>query len=158
MNYPLFVNPFVSTTLALRMAEMMWASAQVISIRTTRAMVADPRHRARDSRELAMMGQEKLEAAGESFARMGAYWTSLGMQFAMFGWNQWMAMSKAMLPTAGSSSLTDLMGQQSRLVQTAMQGNAKLAAAAMQSGAKAAQHGLKPIHARATRNARRLSK
>ena len=158
MKYPLFVNPFVSTTLALRMAEMMWASAQVMSIRTTRAMVADPRHRARDSRELVMMGQEKVEAAGESFARMGAYWTSFSMQFAMLGWNQWMAMSKAMLPMAGTPSITGLMGQQSRIVQTAMQGNAKLAAAAVQSGAKAAQHGLKPIHARATRNARRLSK
>jgi hypothetical protein len=158
MNYPLFVNPFVSTTLALRMAEMMWASAQVISTRTTRAMVADPRHRARDSRELVMMGQEKVEAAAESLARMSAYWTSFGMQFAMFGWNQWMAMSKAMLPMAGSPSLMHLMGQQSYLLHTAMQGNAKLVAAAMQSGAKAAQHGLQPIHARATRNARRLSK
>ena len=156
---PWFTNPLaVWTALALRAGEMMWASGQVIGHRTSRALLADPRHRERDRREFTLMGREKLEAGSEAFAAMAAHLSTLNMQYAMVAFSQWMAMSKAMLALANSRSIAQSVEQQARLARMTMVGAAKSAATVANSAGRVAHHGLKPIHARATKNARRLGK
>ena len=156
---PWFANPLaVWTTLAVRASEMMWASGQVIGHRTSRAFLADPRHRERDRRELTLMGREKLEAGSEAFAAMAAHLTTLNMQYAMVAFSQWMAMSKTMLALANSRSIAQSAEQQARLTRMTMVGAAKTAATVANSVGRVAHRGLKPIHARATKNARRLGK
>jgi hypothetical protein len=146
----LLLDPFSFTNIALRYAEMLLASAQVIAIRTTRAAVADPRHRRRDRRELMLMGQEKLAAGTESLARMNAQWLGLGMHYAVFGWNQWLAWGRLLSPLGMLSAPAAM--------QAAMLSNTKLVSTTLRSTARVAEQGLKPIHRRATRNARRLRK
>jgi len=70
---PSFTNPFlVWTRLAWKTGEMMLASAQVIHHRTGRMAAAGATPSARDRREFALMGQEKLEAGVESAKAMAA--------------------------------------------------------------------------------------
>jgi len=58
-NAALYANPFLLwTNIALRSAEMLWASSQVISHRTSRIMQAHPNYSVSDRREIALMGQE----------------------------------------------------------------------------------------------------
>jgi len=155
----LFVNPLAAwTALAFRAAEMMWASGQVIGHRSSRALLADPRHRERDRRELTLMGREKLEAGAEAFTAMAVRLTTLNMQYAMMGFGQWMTMSKAMLSLANSRSIAHSVEQQARLARMTMVGAAKTASTVSNSAARVAYRGLKPIHSRATKNARRLGK
>jgi|SRR5689334_9004318 len=142
-----FLNPFVWVPIAMRFAEMLMASAQVIAIRTTRAAVADPRHRGRDRRELMRMGSEKVEAGAQSLARMSAQWMSLGWHYATFGWRQWLALARWTSPLSGANAL-----------QSVMRNNARITAATLTSTARAAHHGLQPIHRRVKSNARRLKR
>jgi hypothetical protein len=141
------LNPFTWVPIAMRFAELLMASGQVIAIRTTRAAMADPRHSRRDRRELTLMGREKVEAATESIARMSAQWLGLSLQYAMFGWKQWVALARMASPLSGANAM-----------RSVVRNNARLTAATLRSTARATQQGLKPIHKRATRNARRLRK
>src|SRR5437763_11706443 len=68
---PSSTNPFVLwTSLAWKTGEMMLASAQVIHHRVGRMAAGAPS--ARDRRELALMGQEKIEAGVESASAIAA--------------------------------------------------------------------------------------
>ena len=70
---PSFTNPFlVWSRLAWKTGEMMLASAQVIHHRTGRMAAAGATPSARDRREFALMGQEKIEAGVESASAMAA--------------------------------------------------------------------------------------
>ena len=62
-NAALYANPFLLwTNIALRSAEMMWASSQVIGHRTSRILQTYPNYSVSDRREIVLMGQEKIEA------------------------------------------------------------------------------------------------
>ena len=70
---PSFTNPFlVWTRLTWKTGEMMLASAQVIHHRKSRMAAVGATPSARDRREFALMGQEKLEASVESAQAMVA--------------------------------------------------------------------------------------
>jgi hypothetical protein len=154
---PPFARPFASwMTFMMRAGEMMWASGQVINRRTGRALLADPRHRARDGRELLLMGSEKVEAGVESWMAMASHLTALNMRYATVAFGQWAALSNAMLSVAASRTPAQSLLRQARLAQLTMAETGKTAARAASSAARVAHHGLKPIHARATGNARRL--
>jgi hypothetical protein len=156
---PFVPNPFtIWTTLALRTGEMLWASGQVIGHRTSRVLLADPKHKERDRRELALMSMEKLEAGAGSWAAMTLYLTRLNMQYAAGAFGQWMAMSQAMLSVANSRSMGQALGQQAKLAQLTATGAAETVSRMTESAARLAHRGLKPIHSRATKNAKRLGK
>ena len=156
---PPFAKPFALwMTFVVRASEMMWASGQVISRRTSRAFAADPRHRERDGRELILMGSEKIEAGLESWAAMGAHLTALNLRYATVAFDQWIALSKAMLSVANSRTPVQSLLSQAKLAQITMVETGKTASSAASSAARLAHHGLKPIHSRATGNARRLRK
>lgn len=147
-------NPFSAWTgFSLRVGEMLVASAAVIQHRSARIAAAGPAPGARDRREFTRMGQEKLEAAAESMQAMWLRAISANMQLA--GWmtqqmlasstrTLGLAMTPALLWTPGAAIAHALPTQRAWVKQLSG------------IGAGVAQQGLRPVHARATANARRL--
>lgn len=143
------------TNLALKTAETMFAAMQVIGHRTTRIAGAGFSPNERDQREFALMGQEKIEAATESARAMterlirmnGRLWTQASTQI--------LTGAGAMWSLATSPSFDRSLEHHATLVR-AISGPVLDTAALAGSAARLAHCGLKPIHAKATANARRL--
>jgi hypothetical protein len=152
-------NPLLPwTELAMKTGEMMLASAQVISHRTTRMAQAGPIPNARDQREFTLMGQEKLDAAAASAQAMATRMVSANQQLAAAAFQQMMSSAgswMALLTTPTEA----LSGQkQAELLHNTMMDSAANASHVADSLAHIAHHGLKPIHSRAVSNAKRLGK
>jgi hypothetical protein len=155
---PLFTNPFlVWTRLAWKTGEMMLASAQVIHHRTGRMAAAGATPSARDRREFALMGQEKLEAGVESAQAMAAQLMTLNPLLGARAVKHMMSGAAEVMSLAASRTAGQAMARHAKLVRTMTQ---SAATAAQLSGAAArlAHRGLIPIHSRATANAKRLGK
>lgn len=151
-------NPFVLwTSLAFKTAEMMTASAQVIGHRTKRMATAGPTPNARDRREFSLMGQEKMEAASESVQAMAKHMTTINQQIGAQAVSQMLAGATDILSLATSRTAGQAVARQARLIRTLTRG-AVSAPRLSSSAARLAQRGLKPIHSRATANAKRLAK
>jgi hypothetical protein len=88
---------------------------------------------------------------------MGSHITRTNSQLGLRAWQDLMAAGGAMLSLAGSRTLTDMMARQAKLARTVSQ-SAVSASQLSDVTAKLAGHGLKPIHSRATANAKRLRK
>ncbi len=132
-------------------AEMMWASAYVIAYRVGRMLIAGVTPGARDQREFTLMGQEKLEAAADSATAMTVYLTTMSSQLWAQLIEQWLETTKAM---ASSGTAFKALGHQDLIVRNMVKSRDTASRLSL-SGVALAQHGLKPIHARATANARR---
>jgi hypothetical protein len=151
-------NPFLAwTQYAWSMNEMLFASAQVIGLRSGRLLAAGALPNARDRREFTLMGQEKIEAATESIQAMALQTISANLRMAEAGARQWMRGAQ-MMATFGNPLLAPTANMQSALLRNLGSNAAALAAQFAGSAATVAHHGLRPIHSRATRNAKRLSK
>jgi hypothetical protein len=157
-NRNLLGNPFQAwTDLAWKIGEMSMASAQVIAHRTTRMATAGPLPSARDRQEFSRMGQEKIEAAAESAQAIAAQMTAMSSTIATRAFGHWMRGSAALMSLAASRSVGQFVTRQAKLAQ-AVSRSATTAFEVSDTTARLARHGLKPIHARATANARRLGK
>ena len=143
--------------LALRAGEMFTASAQVIAHRTGRMAQAGHAPGPRDRREFARMGLEKVEAAGESMWAMGQHLTAAHAQLAMRAWRDMSAANSAWFGLVASRTLPQWMAGQATLARRLSQ-SAHSASRVSDAAARIASKGLKPIHARATANAKRLGK
>ena len=153
-----FVNPFaVWADLALKTSEMMLASAQVIAHRTRRIAAAGATPNAVDRTEFALMGQEKLEAATESARNMATHMMTMDPFIAVRATQQMLSAAAAMMSLAGSRTVSQTLARQARLVR-ALSRSAGTASRIAGSSGRLAHRGLKPIHKRATANARRLRK
>jgi hypothetical protein len=155
---PSFTNPFlVWSRLAWKTSEMMLASAQVIQHRTGRIAAAGAAPSARDRREFALMGQEKIEAGVQSASAMAAQMMAMNPLLGPRAFKHMMTGAAAVMSLAASRTAGQAMARHAKLVRTMMQSTATTA---QLSGAAArlAQRGLKPIHSRATANADRLGK
>ena len=116
---------------AVQATELAWAAPQVIAHRLLRMAMAGPRPSARDRREFARMGAEKMAAFYESWTAMAfeamqqqqAWWLS-AWRTAAWPW---------LLPRIGSA------GNRRGLQHIAA-------------------HGLAPVHRRALANVKRLSR
>ncbi len=151
-------NPFLAwTDLAWKVGEMSMASAQVIAHRTTRMALAGPNPDARDQREFTRMGQEKIDAATESAQAMGLQLLNMNLRFGAQVFRHMVTGGAAMMSLATSRDAGQFVTRQAKLAQAAAQ-SAATAAQLSHSTIRLAAHGLKPIHARATANARRLGK
>lgn len=150
-------NPFlVWSNLALKTGEMMLASAQVISHRTGRMATAGAIPSIRDQKEFTLMGQEKIEAAIESVQAMAVRTMSMYQQMGLLALKQWMTGAAGIMALATSRSIAQSGRRQAQFMRDAMQNSA--AAASHLSIGRLAHQGLKPIHSRATGNAKRLLK
>jgi hypothetical protein len=150
------VLPFaVWTELAMKTGEMMLASAQVIGHRSHRIARAGANPSARDRREFHRMGQEKIDAARESAFAMGRHVAGLNPLLGLKAWQDMLAAGNALFALAGTRSITGAMAGQAKLARAVSKSTAS-AARVSEVTAKTAGHGLKPVHSRATANAKRL--
>lgn len=151
-------NPFLAwTDLAWKFGEMSTAAAQVIAHRTTRIAAAGPMPSARDRHEFTRMGQEKIEAATECAAGIAGHLMAMNLQFGARAFGDAMNATSALMSLGTSRSVGELVSRHARFAQTLSQ-SVKTALDLSHSTAGLAGRGLKPIHARATANARRLGK
>lgn len=153
-----FFNPFAAwTDLAWKIGEMSVASARVIAHRTTRMAAAGPLPNARDRQEFTRMGQEKIDAASESVHAIVAHMTAANCRIGPRALGQMMAATAALMSLAASRNAGQFVVRQVKLAQT-MSRSAMTASTLSGSAAGLAARGLRPIHSRATANARRLGK
>ena len=155
---PSFTNPFlVWTRLAWKTGEMMLAAAQVINHRTGRMAAVGTTPNARDRREFALMGQEKIEAGVESGSAMAAQMMTMNPLLGALAVKHIMRGAAAVMSLAASRTAGQAMARHAKLVRT-MTHSAGTTAQLSGAAARLAQRGLKPIHSRATANAKRLGK
>lgn len=143
--------------LALQTTEMLLASVQVIGHRTSRMASAGLLPSARDRREFSLMGQEKIDAASESVQAMTAHMLSIHQQMAARAMSGMLASAADAFALATSMTAGQALARQAKLVKTLTRGAAS-ATTLTNAAARVAHRGLKPIHARATANAKRLAK
>ncbi|WP_136419317.1 polyhydroxyalkanoate granule-associated phasin [Herbaspirillum sp. ST 5-3] len=150
-------NPFVVwTQLALKTSEMMVASAQVIHHRTGRIARAGVIPNERDQREFTLMGQEKVEALAESAQAMAARMIVIYTQIGTLAFKQLLNGASGFMTYIASPATILSAKSQADLLGSTLGGSAALASQLSSSLARLAHHGLKPIHTRATGNAKRL--
>lgn len=157
-----FGNPFLApfmlwNSLFMKTAEMMLASAQVIGHRTARMARAGAAPTARDRREFALMGQEKIEAGAQSAQAMAAQLMTARRPAGARALESAQRSTAAFMSLAASRTPAQVIARQAALARALGQ-SATSVAGASKSAARLAQRGLKPIHAKATANARRLAR
>jgi hypothetical protein len=154
----LFGNAFHAwTDLAWKIGEMSLASAQVIAYRSTRMAAAGPLPNSRDRREFSRMGHEKVEAATESALGIAAQLTTMSGMVGARAFGHMMSANAALMSLAASRTPGQFFVRHAKLAN-AVSRSTMTAYALSDSTARLAGRGLKPIHARATANARRLGK
>lgn len=155
---PSFSNSLLAwNRLAWKTGEMMLASAQVVYHRTRRMTVAGAQPSARDRREFALMGQEKIEAGVESASAIAAQMITMNLLLGALAVKHLTAAAAAVTSLATSRTAGQAVARRAKLVRTFTR---SAATTAQLSGAatRLAQRGLKPIHSRATANAKRLGR
>ena len=151
-------NPFLAwTDLAWKIGEMSMASAQVIAHRTTRMAAGGPRPSARDRQEFTRMGHEKIEAGTESAQAIAAHLMRMNLALGARMFRHMVTGTAALMSLAGSRSFQQSIARQAKLAQVVWRSTTSVSQLS-DSTARLAGRGLKPIHARATANARRLGK
>jgi hypothetical protein len=159
-NYPgysYFLPLILWSDLATKSLEMMLASAQVIGHRTGRMALAGPAPTARDRREFALMGQEKIQAGAQSAQAMAAHMMSMSQPWGALAFRHILRNSAAFMSLAGSRTPSQLIARQAALARAVARSAVSMADVS-KDATKLAHRGLKPIHARATANAKRLAK
>ena len=152
-------GPFsIWAELAWKGTEVMLASAQVVGHRTRLMQAAGSSPSPSDRREMQLMWQEKMEAAGESALGMTAELTRMNLQFAAQAFANLMQMSLATLALAGSASPAQSLQRQGKIIRDGIGRSMAAASTISSSSGRLAKRGLKPIHKRATRNAKRLGR
>ncbi|OGB23251.1 MAG: hypothetical protein A3I66_08920 [Burkholderiales bacterium RIFCSPLOWO2_02_FULL_57_36] len=152
-------NPLTLWTgLAMKTGEMMLASAQVINHRTGRIAAAGSSPNSRDRREFALMGREKVAAASESAQAVAARMLNLNQQMGAIAFNHLIAGAAGIMSVATARTIAQSSKAQAEFMRDTMSSSAKAASQLTDSVARIAHHGLKPVHSRATANAKRLAK
>lgn len=139
-------------------AEMVSASAQVIARRSGRMMLAGPRPSARDRDEFTLMGREKIAASADAWQGLAVQMTRLNLELGSRWFLQSLAATSSLASLAGSRTVGQALGCQSALVKNALSLGIAESSRLSRSAASLAHAGLKPIHRRATGNAKRLSR
>ncbi len=153
-----YFSPFILWgDLATKTLEMMLASAQVIAHRAGRMARAGPAPNARDRREFALMGREKIEAGAQSAQAMVAHMMSMSQPWGALALRHILRNSAAFMSLASSQTPTQLIARQAALARAVAQSALSMADVA-RDATKLAHRGLKPLHAKATANAKRLGK
>jgi hypothetical protein len=157
ISSPRFFNPLMLwADVAVKTSEMLLSAGSVIRIRTERMARAGLAPSESDLAEFQLMGQEKLAAASEAGAAMANQWHT-----TLFG-----LPNRAVRHLLGGGvalfSLATSVTADQAVTHAEALGNATTRSAAAVSqltsaSARIVQRGLKPIHAKATSNARRLA-
>ncbi len=154
---PRLFNPLMLwTDVAVKTGEMLASSGTVIQRRTQRMATAGLRPSTADKAEFTLMGQEKLDAAHESRTAMASQMH--GKQVALINRSvqQWLASVGALFALALSATPVQAAKRHAAFIDAATQ-SALTVSQLFSVSARVVQRGLKPIHAKATSNARRLA-
>ena len=154
---PRFFNPLMLwVDVAVKTNEMLLSSGSVIQMRSERIAKAGLSPSDVDLAEFQLMGHEKLAAAGESGAAMANQLHTT--QFALFQRmiKHWLGGGVALFSLATSTTPAQAMTHVEAL-GTAVTRSAAAVSQLSSASARIVQRGLKPIHAKATSNARRLA-
>ena len=143
--------------LAMKTAEMLLASARVIGHRSERLALAGPAPNKSDRREFALMGREKFEASSQSARATSLHLLLENQAASAQAFNNMLRSTSAYLSLANSRTPRQLFARQAALALALGRSVVSLADVS-DSAAKLAHRGLKPIHAKATANAKRLGK
>jgi hypothetical protein len=143
--------------LATKTLETMLASAQVIGHRTGRMVSAGLTPNARDRREIALMGQEKLEAGAQSAQTMAAQMMTMSKPLGALDFRHILRSSAAFMSLASSRTPSQLIARQAAFARALSQSAVSMADVS-KSATQLAHRGLDPIHAKAAANAKRLRK
>ena len=158
-NYYLMANPMLAwTQFALGWGQMMATSAQVIAQRTSRMMLAGAAPGAADRAEFALMGSEKSAAAAQSAQAMAQGMVELGQQLAAMMIRQMFAAVPLMMSLAASSTPQQSAARQVKLVSVGLSNTKEATSRISSAMPRIAHKGLRPIHAKATANRKRLSR
>ncbi len=151
-----FFNPLLLwTDVAAQTGVMLMSSSTVVQIRTGQLLRDAIAPGQADVHEIGLMGQEKLEAAGESGAAMvnqlHTAQFALPQRAVRLSFQAAEAMAGLMAAISPAEAATRLQ----RLLEIT---NRSLANASQlcSASARIAQRGLRPVHERASANARRL--
>ena len=120
--------------------------------------LAGSRPSTRDRREFSLMRREKVAAAAESTQAMTFQMMKAHQQLGTLAFKQMLAGATVMVSFATSRSAGHSLQQQGKLMRNAISNSAGAASQLTASAARLAHQGLKPIHSRATANAKRLRK
>jgi hypothetical protein len=145
------------TDLAWKIGEMSIASAEVIAHRTARMTAAGPMPSARDRREFALMGREKFDASMESARATTAFMSTAYLKFAERALRYMLTGTSALTALAASRTVDQFIARHANLADTVSR-SAITASELSHSTIRLAGRGLKPLHARATANAKRLAR
>ena len=157
LGHPYFFPLMLWSDLTAKTLETMLASAQVIGHRAGRMALAGPAPSARDRREFARMGQEKVEAGALSAQAMAAHMITMSPPWAALAFRHFLRSSAAFMALAGSRTPGQLIERQAALARALGQSALGMADVS-KSAIRLAHRGLKPIHRKATANAKRLGK
>lgn len=154
-----YLNPLVTwNRLAWKIGTVAFASAQVIGHRTSRLALAGAVPSARDQREIALMGQEKGEAALQAAEAAGVGVLMLSQQFAALALKQMMSASIAAMSIAASRTAAEASRAQLKFLRDTMSGSVAAASTLSGSAAEVARRALNPVHARLRGNVKRLGR
>jgi hypothetical protein len=155
---PTLFNPFLLwTQVAIKSAEMLFSSGQVIASRTGQMARAGANPSARDRREMILMGSEKAKAATQSGLAFATRLKSANLQLIGRAWQQWFASLGAMNALMTSRSVGEALARQNRLFNT-LSRSGRTHARISSDTARLASAALKPVHSASTANARRLAR
>ena len=151
-----YVTPFVLwQAIGARTVELMLASSQVIAHRTQRMALAGPTPSLRDQKEFALMAQEKIDVGARSMTAMTTHLLSVGQLLGVQLVAQALKTSAAMLSLANSRTLRQSLARQAALARTMQSRSAQTLSADV---GRLVDKGMKPFHAAAVSNARRLTR
>ena len=157
--YSLYAAPILMwSELGFKTGEMMLATAQVVGHRTNRIAFAGPTPNASDLREFSLMGTEKLSAGAESAQAMALSMIGMTQQFWALALKQLLVGTAATLSLALSRTAAQSHARQAALVRDTIANSAAATSQLSHSGARIVAKGLRPIHSRVKRNAKRLAK
>lgn len=152
-----FFNPLMLwADVAVTTQEMWVSSASVVQARTERMALAGLSPSPADLAEFQLMANEKLSAVGESSAAIVRQLQTSGLGLLNRTIRQWFGGAAALTGLLASATPAQALLQGDRLLEVGTQ----VAATVSQMTsvpARVTQRGLKPIHAKATANARRLA-
>ncbi|MDM0075308.1 hypothetical protein QTH90_12990 [Variovorax sp. J2P1-59] len=154
---PRFFNPLMLwVDVAVKTNEMLLSSGSVIQMRTERIAKAGLAPSDADLAEFQLMGHEKLAAVSEAGAAMANQLHTAQFAVVQRMVRHWLGGGVALFSLATSTTPEQAATHAEALGRSAMRSAAAVSELSS-AGARIVQRGLKPIHAKATSNARRLT-
>jgi hypothetical protein len=147
------LSPWIDV--AMKYAELTIVASQVVAHRTRRIVAAGANPNSDDRREFSRMHQEKIDASTLSARAVGAELMRINCRLGTQAWLAMLTASVDTLSLAGSCTLSQAVARHARLART-LRRAAPTPPSVSSATASLAREAIKPVHGRATRNARRL--